>query len=58
MNRSKSNSRKSMATSMAASRKAHFDAGGTPGMWRGRASCFRDRKHVANKQACRNFRED
>lgn len=48
--------RENLASSMAASRKAHFAAGGTPTMWRGRASRFRDRKHVDNKNACRSFR--
>jgi hypothetical protein len=38
----------------AAARKAHFEAKGTPGMWRGRSATFTDRKHKANKAACRN----
>ena len=43
----------SMKASQAAARKAHFAAGGTVGMWRGRAATFQDPKHVANKKACR-----
>jgi hypothetical protein len=43
----------SAKASMAAARKAHFEAKGTVGMWRGRAATFQDRKHVANKKACR-----
>jgi len=47
------------SASQAAARKAHFAAGGTVGMWRGRAATFQDRKHAANKKACRgrNSRE-
>ena len=50
----------SATVSNAAARKAHFAAGGTVGMWRGRAATFQDRKHVANKKACRGptFRSD
>lgn len=39
--------------SRAAARKAHFAAGRTPGMWRGRAHVERDRKAEANRVACR-----
>jgi hypothetical protein len=40
----------------AARREAHFAAGGTPAMWRGRAATFTDRKKAANKRACRSYR--
>lgn len=43
----------SMKATQAASRKAHFNAKGTVGMWRGRATTFQNPKHVANKKACR-----
>lgn len=36
-----------------AARKAHFAAGLSPKQWRGNARSFRDRKHAANKNACR-----
>jgi hypothetical protein len=46
--------------SQAAARKAHFAAGGTPQMWRGRAQTLdqagsRARK---NKEACRGWKEN
>ena len=44
----------SLTAANGAARKAHFAAGGTVGMWRGRAATFQDKKHVANKKACRN----
>lgn len=47
-----------MKDSAAAARKAHFANGGTAGMWRGRATTFQDKKHAANKRACRSNRED
>jgi len=34
-------------------RAAHFAAGGTLAEWRGRAVTMGDRKHQANKKACR-----
>ena len=37
----------------AAARKAHFDAGGTTAMWRGRAATFTDRKKRNARRACR-----
>ena len=37
----------------ASMRKAHFAAGGTTAMWRGRAATFTDRKKKANRRACR-----
>ena len=37
----------------AAMRKAHFAAGGTTAMWRGRAATFTDRKKQKNKNVCR-----
>lgn len=42
-----------LKASQAAARKAHFANGGTVGMWRGRSATFQDKKHVANKNACR-----
>ena len=36
-----------------AARKAHFAAGGTLAMWRGRPARFTDRKKAARKAACR-----
>ena len=49
----------SLTAANAADRAAHFANGGTVGMWRGRAATYQDRKHVANKRACRtNRRED
>jgi len=36
-----------------AARKAHFAAGGTTAMWRGRASTFTDRKKKQSRRACR-----
>lgn len=36
-----------------AARKAHFEAGGTTAMWRGRASTFTDRKKKQSRRACR-----
>lgn len=46
----------SMKASQAAARKAHFANGGTTAMWRGSAATFTDRKHKANKRACRTFK--
>lgn len=37
----------------AAARKAHFERGRTPAMWRGPAKTFADRKKVADRLACR-----
>jgi hypothetical protein len=37
----------------AAKRKAHFAAGGTVAMWRGRATTFTDRKKQKSRRACR-----
>ena len=34
-------------------RKAHFESGATPAMWRGRATRFRDQKKEASRKACR-----
>lgn len=45
-----------MKAAKAAIRKAHFAAGGTTTMWRGRGVTFTDRKKRANRRACRgNF---
>lgn len=38
---------------MSATRKAHFENGGTLATWRGRPARFDDRKARANKRACR-----
>lgn len=46
----------SLTAANAAARKAHFANGGTLGMWRGCAATFQDRKHAANKKACRSNR--
>lgn len=48
----------SLKATQAASRKAHFANGGTVAMWRGSAATFQDKKHVANKKACRTFRQE
>ena len=39
----------------AAARKAHYAAGGTPAMWRGRSTHLDEstNKHRKNKKACR-----
>jgi hypothetical protein len=48
-----------MTAANAAARKAHFAALGTVAMWRGRSATIQNRKHVANKAACRKpHRED
>ncbi len=41
--------------SKASARKAHYAAGGTPAMWRGRSSCLDQAKSKGrqNKMACR-----
>ena len=42
----------------AAQRKAHFEAGGTPAMWRGRPARLDESSSKArkNKLACRKYR--
>lgn len=39
-------------------RKAHYEAGGTPDMWRGASNVHRDKKKQNNKYKCRETREE
>ena len=52
----KTSTKENLATSCGAARKAHFAAGGTVAQWQGAARTFADRKHAANKTACRGHR--
>jgi len=44
---------KANAVNRGGARRAHFATGGTLAEWRGRAVTMGDRKHRADKQACR-----
>jgi hypothetical protein len=48
----------SVKAAAAAKRKAHFAAGGTTAMWRGRAACLDESTSKArkNKLACRKYK--
>lgn len=51
---------KNLKSSLAAARKAHFAAGGTPKMWRGAASRLDENASKARKSkcACRSWKEE
>jgi len=44
---------KANAVNRGGARRAHFASGATLAEWRGRAHTFGDRKHQADKRACR-----
>jgi len=50
----------SLKCSLAAARKAHFEAGGSAKMWRGSASRLDENSSKArkSKRACRNWKEE
>jgi hypothetical protein len=49
----------SLKAQKASQRKAHFEAGGTLAMWRGRPACLDESTSKArkNKLACRKYKE-
>ena len=55
MKKSRKNKYDRIKAGQGARRKAHFAAGGTPAMWRGRAATLDESSSKArkNKQACR-----